>query len=66
MKIHLLPLLLNTPKNYQQVANKADQTKKNYDCRVLYINKWMVENEHPLFEDLTDEHVKADHLSKTT
>jgi hypothetical protein len=50
------------PQKLPTGANKADQTKKNYDCGVVYINKWMVENEHPLFEALTDEHVEADHL----
>jgi hypothetical protein len=50
------------PQKLPTGANKADQTKKNFDCGVVYINKWMVENEHSLFEDLTDEHVEADHL----
>ena len=43
-------------------SHKSESTKKNYEMGVLYINKWLEENDYPKFEELADEDVEADHL----
>ena len=43
-------------------SHRADSTQQNYKTAAKYINQWLAENDHVTFEELTDEHVEADHL----
>eukprot|EP00956_Cyclotella_meneghiniana_P042753 scaffold249312_cov72-Cyclotella_meneghiniana.AAC.2 len=43
-------------------SHRADSTQQNYKTAAKYIYQWLAENDHVTFEELTDEHVEADHL----
>ena len=44
-------------------ANKADKTRRGYDLGVKYINKWMEENQLPIF--LRERHTPVIEKSST-
>ena len=43
-------------------SHRADSTQQNYKTAAKYIYQWLAENDHVTFEELTYEHVEADHL----
>eukprot|EP00956_Cyclotella_meneghiniana_P004276 scaffold5246_cov75-Cyclotella_meneghiniana.AAC.1 len=43
-------------------SHRAESTQQNYKTAAKYIDKWLAENDHVTFEELTYEHVEADHL----
>ena len=43
-------------------SHKAESTQQNYKTAAKYIDLWLAENDHVTFEELTYEHVEADHL----